>query len=220
MLEAKQDREMSLMHAQEKWMYAALALFLFVGSAALTYWLVRDGLPELAQLSEGERERESPLQESPQPLRASEQSTPPARLQAGAALVRLFDGEDGEVHTLPMTDVPIALIGKDEAEIARINPDWTVLDLQPERLTVKVELAEAALATGTRYLGIHEGKVAIFRGKPGVASRIEKVTDIPVEWLPEYEQENLRKGYVFAEQELDMILESLAEAAEAGRRGE
>lgn len=229
MLEAKQDREMSLMHAQEKKMYVILALFLFIGSAGLTYWLVKDEkIPELVQLTESEVGLEPSLRQ-PQEARYSEPNapsspgpsgTPAVTLQAGATFVRLFDGEDGQVHTLPTVEVPESLVGKNEDEVARLNPDWAVLDLQPDRLTVKVELAEAALATGTRYLGVHDGRVAIFRGKPGVASRLERVTDIPVEWLPEYEQENLRKGYVFAEHELEMILESLAEAAEARRMGE
>lgn len=221
MLEAKQDGEMSLMHAQEKWMYVVLVLFLFLGSAGLTYWLVKDErIPELVYLSRGETNTESPLHAPDQQSRSGDGQALPPKLQADAMLVRLFDGEDGQVHTLPVTNVPQSFIGKSKEEIVRSNPKWYVLDLQPDRLTVKVELGEAALATGTRYLGIYDGKVAIFRGNPGVVSQLERVTDIPVEWLPEYEQENLRKGYVFAEQELEMILESLAEAAEAGRTEE
>ena len=59
--------------------------------------------------------------------------------------------------------------------------------------------------------------MAIYSGTPGISGRLEHLTDIEVEWLPEYEQANLRLGQEFAEHEIDMILEGLREMA-ASRR--
>ncbi|NLV91911.1 MAG: hypothetical protein GX030_05905 [Firmicutes bacterium] len=185
------------MKVPPKWIYLAIALVFFVGSAGATLWMLSRSTPSEPEFV-------------PSP-------TEDIRLKAGASLVRLFDGIDGEVHTLPAEPIPEVLAGKASGDIAAEYPEWTVLELSPDRLLVKVNLSEAASAAGTRYLGIYEGKVAIYSGTPGISGRLEHLTDIEVEWLPEYEQANLRLGQEFAEHEIDMILEGLREMA-ASRR--
>lgn len=202
------------MKVQPKWIYLMVALFFFFTSAVVTVWLLNGVGPSGSRLplAEGEKKAEQPQGSPAVPQKV--------QLETGAALVRIFEGMDGQVHTLPAEPVPEGLLGKGWKEIEAEYPQWSVLELKPQRLMVKVNLTEAALASGTRYLGVHEGKVAIFRGKPGVSGYLEEVTDIPVKWLPEYEQENLRKGQVFEDNELDMILEGFAETAEARKQEE
>lgn len=60
------------------------------------------------------------------------------------------------------------------------------------------------------FVGIHEGRVAVYYGEPGGEAWLKEVTEIPVENLPPREQEDLRAGIpVEDEEELPHILEGL-----------
>ncbi len=210
------------MNSQPKWIYLAVALAFFFGSAGVTVWLLNgsgEGTPELPLQNSQAQNAPDAQQQGPGSV-GDEMDSEPVQLEAGATLVRIFDGIDGQVHSLPLQAIPDQLTGKTKMGVEAERPDWTVLELNPERLMVKVDLSEAASASGTRYIGVYDGRIALFSGEPGVSGQLQEVTDIQVKWLPEYEQANLRQGQEFAEDELEMILEGLSETAQARQQGD
>lgn len=60
------------------------------------------------------------------------------------------------------------------------------------------------------FVGVHEGRVAVYYGEPGGEAWLKELTEIPVENLPLREQADLRAGIpVNDEAELPHILEGL-----------
>ena len=101
-------------------------------------------------------------------------------------------------------------IGLTIEDLQAIYRDWTVEQTDSDvLLTADMEgLCPSCLEEV--FVGIHEGKVAVFNGEPGGAHWIREVTEIPVEVLPPGEQADLEAGIsVTSEEELLQILEGL-----------
>jgi len=135
------------------------------------------------------------------------------RLLSEADLVQTVVSDSGEILATSTSPLPRELVGKTLDEVRTIHPEWRVVAFAPKRLTVRIpETHLEELYGHLSFLGIHDGKVAVFRGKPGVYQRLVGVTGIAVSTLPEFEIRNLEEGIPFAgEEELSMLLESLKE---------
>lgn len=111
--------------------------------------------------------------------------------------------------------IPKELIGLTKAEVQKLHPDWEITRFEPNLLEVKLTLEALDEQCANRsYLGLAEGRVAIFRGMPG-RGVVEKITAIRAENLPASEVESLQAGLeVASEGEILEILEGLAEGEE------
>ena len=110
---------------------------------------------------------------------------------------------------------PKELVGLTEKEVQKLQPDWEIIRFEPNLLEVKITLeALDEQCANRRYLGLSEGRVAIFRGMPG-RGVLEKLTAIRADNLPTSEVESLKAGLeVSSEGEILEILEGLAEGEE------
>lgn len=101
-------------------------------------------------------------------------------------------------------------IGLTLEDLRAIYPDWNIEDVAMDViLTSEVE----GLCEDCRsriFVGIHEGRVAVFFGEPEGESWLKEVTELPVTNLPPREQADLERGIpVQDERELWHILEGL-----------
>ena len=122
----------------------------------------------------------------------------------------------GQVLSITTSALPEDLVGRTLGEIKSIHPEWRSVGFAPERLTVRIlETHMEALYGHLSFLGVFEGKVAVFRGRPEIYQRLVRVVGIPISGLPDFEVRNLERGIPFnGEEELSLLLESLRERGE------
>lgn len=111
--------------------------------------------------------------------------------------------------------LPEELVGLTQEQVQKFHPDWEIITFEPKLLAVRIKFeALDEQCANRKYLGLSDGKVAIFRGMPG-RGVVEKITAIRADKLPASEVEALRAGLeVASEGELLEILEGLAEGEE------
>ena len=111
--------------------------------------------------------------------------------------------------------LPEELVGLTQEQVQKFHPDWEIIAFEPKLLAVRIKFeALDEQCANRKYLGLSDGKVAIFRGMPG-RGVVEKITAIRADKLPASEVEALKAGLeVASEGELLEILEGLAEGEE------
>ena len=136
------------------------------------------------------------------------------RLLTEADLVEAVVLDSGQVITTSTLAIPENLAGRTLGEVRSLYPGWRIIGFAPERLTIKIPDTQVEKLYGhMRFLGIAQGRVAIFRGKPNVYQELVRLTQIPVGNLPEFEVKNLQEGLPFeGEDELSILLESFSES--------
>lgn len=104
------------------------------------------------------------------------------------------------------------LVGLTKIQVQKLHPEWEIIRFEPEILEVRVTLeALDEQCASRRYLGLYQGRVAVFRGMPG-RGVMEELTAIRVENLPASEVEALTTGLeVVSDGQILEILEGLAE---------
>ena len=141
---------------------------------------------------------------------------PQLRLLSEADLVEAVISDSGQVMATATSTLPQDLAGRTLDEVRSIHPEWRVIGFAPERLTIRIPETQMEVLYGhLSFLGVSEGKVAIFRGKPGIYQQLVRVTAIPISGLPDFEVSNLGRGIPYSgEEELSLLLESLKEREE------
>lgn len=106
------------------------------------------------------------------------------------------------------------LAGKTSAEVARSQAPATV-ETFTEREVVLLTTVPGACPkhASRRYLGVSDGHVAVFQGRPGTNSaKVLEVFDLETSALPEREVQDLRRGVqVSTDDELKRVLQSYLE---------
>ncbi|NMB46310.1 MAG: hypothetical protein GX998_07845 [Firmicutes bacterium] len=210
------------MVARHRWLLLGVAVFSFCLGFCFTVW-VWQGAPtspapvKVQDQLEAERDldiEQTGLQESP--FSGNNFGEPQLRLLSEADLVRTVISDTGQVLTTSTSALPEELVGRTLGEIRSIHPEWRVVGFSPERLTVRIpETHMETLYGHLTFLGISDGKVAVFRGKPEVYRKLVRVTSIPISSLPEFEIRNFERGIPYnGEEELSLLLESLKEREE------
>lgn len=226
------------MLARHKWLLVTVAIAFFCVSFAWTIWvtLAPGRVPaEKKELSDTDlngpkaaTEQEGAARKDEQPadfatqvqkgelLNSVSPPQPELRLLTGADLIQTVVSGGGDVVATATRSLPPELVGKTRQEVETIHPQWRVVGFSPERITVRIpETHMEKLYGHLNFLGIAEGKIAVFRGKPGVYGRLERITDISATNLPEFEVRNLEKGIPYeGEEELLLLLESFSERME------
>lgn len=206
------------MVARHKWLLLGVAVLSFCLGFGLTVWVWKGTptVPEPVKVQEhlgieqgtDTSHKDLSLDESP--------DEPQLRLLSEADLVQTVISESGQVLTTSTSTLPEELVGRTLGEVRSIHPEWRVVGFSPERLTVRIpETHMEALYGHLSFLGIYEGKVSVFKGKPEVYQRLVRVTGIPISGLPDFEVRNLERGIPYdGDEELSLLLESLKERDE------
>lgn len=101
----------------------------------------------------------------------------------------------GRVITSEPQRIPDQMVNLTAEQIRIAYPGWTIQDFRPDRLVLSA--TRDGLCPDMqkyRYIGIKDGKVAIFYGKPGEGELVKEVTAIEVSRLSPEDQEVLKKG--------------------------
>lgn len=101
-------------------------------------------------------------------------------------------------------------IGMNKSTIQREYPDWTVITFQEDKVVLKK--IQEGLCPEHYFIGIKDGYVALFKGKPGYpdAELIEK-TDVSVNSLRETDRLMLEKGIeVYGKDQLKKVREGFS----------
>ncbi|CUH94099.1 putative membrane protein [Propionispora sp. 2/2-37] len=109
------------------------------------------------------------------------------------------------------TKVPDTLVGLHFSEVQKIYPGWVIdkFDTAEISMTLKVD-SFCREHANNMFIGIKDGYVAVYYGKPGPKAIAKEVTKIPVNHLMEQDLEELRRGVVVhSKEELLRTIEGL-----------
>ncbi|SHI35726.1 BofC C-terminal domain-containing protein [Propionispora hippei] len=95
------------------------------------------------------------------------------------------------------TKAPDTVAGFTLAQVQQVYPGWTInkFDTAEVDMTLKVD-SYCREHANNMFLGIKDGHVAVFYGKPGPKAIVKEVTAIPVNRLMEQDLTELRQGLV------------------------
>jgi hypothetical protein len=122
-------------------------------------------------------------------LPSAETEPPEARVTPETRIVyEYFYAEDGGIKTTVET-VPYSLVGKTEAEVAALFPEWAVASFEPPEIVLRktVSVADAE----TFVVGESGGYIAVFYED---GATLKEITDMPVEIFEEEERARLKEG--------------------------
>lgn len=115
---------------------------------------------------------------------------------------------DGHIAATDVSKVPDALVGLTLQELQNARPEWSIVSFAPERVVASVPCGPVTGAAG--FIGVKDGKVAIFRGRPGGCHELQEVTDIGAEHLGASANQSAESVIPFDDpSELPFILEGL-----------
>lgn len=124
----------------------------------------------------------------------------------GVELVLRHEWPDGQVGRIARLPLPRELVGLSPADLMAARPQWRVESLDSQQLVVALPCQEGEEG----FLGVSGGFVAVYDGAPDGCSRLREVTDIPLQDLPSFQVNDLRRGIPFRDEtELQLILEGL-----------
>ncbi|MBP2652872.1 MAG: hypothetical protein H6Q73_441 [Firmicutes bacterium] len=116
-------------------------------------------------------------------------------------------GDEEEFRTKPAD----SLIGLNLSQVQKVYNGWNIekFDSKEVLMTIKVD-SYCREHANNMYLGIKDGHVAVFYGRPGSKAIVKEVTDILVNNLYEKDAEELNHGVVIgSREELLRTLEGL-----------
>ena len=122
-------------------------------------------------------------------------------------LVYLKCGEKEVVRTKPADN----LIGLDYQQFQKVYPGWTIekFDTLEIEMTLQVD-SFCREHANNMFIGIKDGYVAVFYGKPGSRAIVKEVTKIQAGKLMSQDMEELRRGMIVrSKEELLRTLEGL-----------
>ena len=117
-----------------------------------------------------------------------------ATVQQNASITLRYQLPNGQVKE-ETSPVPAELVGAVLSSAAAVHPEWSIVELQPDKI-----IANVACAAGG-YLGVYNGYVAFFKGEPGPCSLLETVTDIEVESVHPAARIKLPTGIAYANED-------------------
>lgn len=184
------------------------------GGFAFTYWILSQQAerflrsPNAGRLLSGPGvglRRLDPLARADQP---APRTTPETII-----IRRTYYPECGD-ETVVRQKAGAALAGRTAEELAREERQATVESFSEQEVVLLVTAPGACPSHATqRYLGIADGHVAVFQGRPGGArAKVLEVFDLEAGSLPEREVQDLRRGVlVTSDDELKRVLQSYLE---------
>lgn len=113
-------------------------------------------------------------------------------------IVYLKCGDEEVLHTKPADN----LVGMNYGQVQKAYPGWTIdkFDTLEVAMTLQVDSLCREHANNT-FIGVKDGYVAVYYGKPGPKAILKEVTSIPVNKLMPQDLEELRRGMVVQSRE-------------------
>jgi hypothetical protein len=116
-------------------------------------------------------------------------------------------GDEETLHTKP----PENLIGLNYNQVQKVYPGWNIekFDTNEILLTIRID-SFCREHANNMFVGIKDGYVAIYYGKPGAKAILKELTKIPVAKIMQQDREELKQGLpVQSREELLRTLEGL-----------
>lgn len=100
------------------------------------------------------------------------------------------------------TKAPDTMTGFTLTQVQKVYPGWLInkFDTAEVDMTLKVD-SYCREHANNMFLGIKDGHVAVFYGKPGPKAIVKEVTAIPINHLMEQDLAELRQGLVVGSKE-------------------
>lgn len=112
-----------------------------------------------------------------------------------AVVIRKVFYVKSKVEVEEKNNLPPELVGLSREALAARLSNGIIERFSPQEIIVReVRDQLAPLHAAKKFIGIEEGRVAVFRGIPGLAFECINKTDIPVTMLPPQEVSDLHKG--------------------------
>lgn len=113
-------------------------------------------------------------------------------------IIYLKCGDEEVFRTKPADN----LIGLNAAQVQKIYAGWTMdrFDVHEVAMSLKVD-SYCREHANNMFLGIKDGYVAVYYGKPGPRAIVREVTRIPLQRLSAEDVEELRRGMVLKSRE-------------------
>lgn len=197
-------------------LFVSLAASVAAGAFVFTYWVFSQQSARYLKSPAVERSltgESSPVR-LPEPLPAARPPEPRTTPET-TVVRRVYYSECGN-EVVERRPAGKALGGKTAAELGRLMGQGTVESFNEREAVVLVTVNGACPKHATqRYLGISDGHVAVFRGRPDRRqAEVLEVFDLEAGALPEREVQDLRRGVaVSSDDELKRVLQSYLELA-------
>ncbi len=113
-------------------------------------------------------------------------------------IVYLKCGDEEILQTKPADN----LVGMNYSQVQKTYPGWTIdkFDALDVEMTLKVDSLCREHANNI-FIGVKDGYVAVYYGRPGPKAILKEVTNIPVNKLMPQDLEELRRGMVVQSRE-------------------
>ena len=113
-------------------------------------------------------------------------------------IIYLKCNDEEEFRTKPAD----SLQGLNLSQVQKVYNGWTIdkFDSKEVVMTIKVD-SYCREHANNMFLGIRDGHVAVFYGRPGSKAIVKEVTDIPVTNLHEKDADELKQGLVISSRE-------------------
>ena len=107
-------------------------------------------------------------------------------------------GDEETFHSKPADN----LIGLTAAQLQKVYAGWTMdkFDTQEVALSLKVD-SYCREHANNMFIGVKDGYVAVYSGRPGPRAIVREITKIPVQRLTVEDTEELRRGMVVKSRE-------------------
>lgn len=119
-------------------------------------------------------------------------------------------------ESVAVTSIDAKMLGLTRSEFERRNPRLKVREFSPDRIEVEIRQPEMCReCRASQFIGVRDGYVAVFAGRPDRPGPALEVTRILLARLPQPEQIRLAKGIAVKDTgERLQILEGLSEFAD------
>ncbi|MDR7865227.1 MAG: BofC C-terminal domain-containing protein [Sporomusaceae bacterium] len=107
-------------------------------------------------------------------------------------------GDEETFHSKPADN----LVGLTAAQVQKVYTGWTMdkFDTQEAVLSLKIDSYCREHANNT-FIGVKDGYVAVYSGRPGPRAIVKEITRIPVQQLTIEDIEELKRGMVVKSRE-------------------
>jgi hypothetical protein len=107
-------------------------------------------------------------------------------------------GDEETFHSKPADN----LVGLTAAQVQKVYTGWTMdkFDTQEVALSLKVD-SYCREHANNMFIGVKDGYVAVFAGRPGPRAIVREITKIPIQQLTAEDIEELKRGMVVKSRE-------------------
>lgn len=176
----------------------------FLQNARHRYWLVSGLIVSLLVISYYLAGGPIPWRDQPRSGQETEVAKQDSKIKITAntdlvqKIVYTKCGDDEVFRTKPADN----LVGLNFSQVQKVYTGWSIdkFDTKEVEMNLKVD-SYCREHANNMFVGIQDGHVAVFYGKPGPRAIVKEVTKIPISQLSSEDVEELRQGMVVQSRE-------------------